>query len=105
MYLSGDLAAVRDVAHRAAIEAPVVAISLDELRDKLAAAFPDAQVHVEDLTGGGDHYAATIVSAAFEGKLPIARHRMVYAALGDAMQSDIHALALTTRTPQETQQS
>ena len=56
---------------------------------------------ISDLTGGGDHFAATIVTPAFEGKPLIERHRMVYAALGDAMKGDIHALALTTRTPDE----
>jgi stress-induced morphogen len=79
-----------------------VPLSLEDLADRLRAAFAGADVRVEDLTGGGDHFAATIISTAFAGKLPIARHRMVYAALGDAMKSDIHALALTTRTPDET---
>jgi len=79
-----------------------VPLSLQELADQLRTAFVGAEVRVEDLTGGGDHFAATIISTAFAGKLPIARHRMVYAVLGDAMKSDIHALALTIRTPDET---
>jgi len=78
-----------------------VAISISELKSRLLEAFPGADVTVEDLTGGGDHYAATIISEAFEGHLPIQRHRLVYGALGDAMRSDIHALALTTKTPDE----
>lgn len=72
-----------------------------ELEQRLTAAFPAAQVTVSDLTGGGDHFSATIVTEAFTGKTLIDRHRMVYAALGDAMKGDIHALALTTRTPDE----
>ncbi len=76
-------------------------ISLNQLQQRLAAAFPEAEVQVSDLTGGGDHFSATIVTAAFEGKPLIERHRMVYAALGDSMKGDIHALALTTRTPDE----
>jgi BolA protein len=51
--------------------------------------------------GGQGHFSVDIVSAAFAGKLPLARHRMVYAALGGMMQSDIHALAIRARTPDE----
>jgi stress-induced morphogen len=76
-------------------------ITADAIRSKILAALPDASVEVRDATGSGDHYAATVVSPGFEGKPLIDRHRLVYAALGDAMRSDIHALALTTLTPGE----
>ncbi len=56
-----------------------------------------AEVQGED----GVHFEATVVSAAFAGKLPLARHRMVYATLGDLMGGAIHALALKTVTPDE----
>jgi stress-induced morphogen len=79
----------------------VMPITADIIKDKLLAAFPEGEVAVRDTTGGGDHYAATIVSTAFEGQGLLDRHRMVYAALGDSMRSDIHALALTTLTPRE----
>ncbi len=59
-----------------------MAITADEIRIKIAAAIPGAEVTVQDLTGGGDHYAATVVAAAFRGQGPVDRHRMVYAALG-----------------------
>lgn len=72
-----------------------------EIRARILAALPDAEVSVIDTTGGGDHFAATVVSAAFADKGPVDRHRLIYAALGDAMRGPIHALALTTRTPQE----
>lgn len=49
----------------------------------------------------GVHFEATVVSAAFAGKLPLARHRMVYATLGDLMGGAIHALSLKTVTPDE----
>jgi len=49
----------------------------------------------------GVHFEATVVSAAFEGKLPLARHRLVYATLGERMGGEIHALALRTLTPAE----
>ena len=61
----------------------------------------DARVAVSDTTGGGDHWAATVVTPAFKGKMLIERHRMVYAALGELMRAEIHALALTTNTPEE----
>jgi stress-induced morphogen len=47
------------------------------------------------------HFEATVVSDAFRGKLPLARHRMVYATLGERMGGEIHALALKTLTPDE----
>lgn len=78
-------------------------ISPDEIRALIRAALPDAEVAVEDTTGGGDHYSATVVSATFVGKGPVDRHRLVYAALGDAMRGPIHALALVTATPEEYQ--
>ena len=51
--------------------------------------------------GGGGHFRALIVSEAFRGHDPVARHSAVYAALGTAMKSEIHALALRTLTPEE----
>ena len=51
--------------------------------------------------GGGGHFRALVVSAAFRGQNQIARQRAVYALLGDAMRSTIHALALRTLTPEE----
>jgi stress-induced morphogen len=78
-------------------------ISPDDIRALIRAALPDAEIAVSDTTGGGDHYAATVVSTAFVGKGPVDRHRLVYAALGDAMRGPIHALALVTETPEEYQ--
>ena len=76
-------------------------ISADEIQSRITAALPDAQVHIRDYTGGGDHYEAVVVSVAFDGKNAVARHRLVYGALQDAMVERIHALALKTMTPQE----
>jgi stress-induced morphogen len=78
-----------------------MSITPDDIRARIRAVLPDADVTVTDTTGGGDHFAATVVSRAFAGKGPVDRHRMVYAALGDAMRGPIHALALTTTTPEE----
>ena len=54
-----------------------------------------------DVTGDGQHFEAVIVSEAFEGLRPIARHQRVYAALGDRMKAEIHALSMKTLTPAE----
>ena len=78
-----------------------MAITLEEIRAHIRAALPDAEVRVQDTTGGGDHFAAIVVSASFRGQTPLERHRAVYAALGAAMHGPIHALALTTLTPDE----
>jgi len=56
-----------------------------------------------DINGDGQHFFATIVSPLFEGKRPIARHQLVYAALGDRMREEIHALSMKTLTPAEWQ--
>jgi acid stress-induced BolA-like protein IbaG/YrbA len=60
---------------------------------------PDAKVEVSG--PDGVHFEALVVSPAFAGKLPLARHRMVYATLGDLMGGAIHALSLRTLTPEE----
>jgi acid stress-induced BolA-like protein IbaG/YrbA len=56
--------------------------------------------HLE-VDGDGQHFNALIVSSAFAGKRPIARHQLVYAALGDRMREEIHALSMKTLTPEE----
>ncbi len=62
---------------------------------------PDAQVQVQDLTGGGDHYQVTVVSSVFEGKGLVQQHQLVYGAVRQAMSTEaIHALAVKTYTPQ-----
>jgi stress-induced morphogen len=76
-------------------------ITADEIRRKILAALPDAHVTVEDMTGGGDHYSASVVASAFRGKDLVDQHRMVYAALGADLHGPIHALALHTRAPDD----
>ena len=58
--------------------------------------------HIEVL-GDGQHFEAVIVSASFEGKSRVQRHQLVYAALGDRMRQEIHALSMRTLTPAEWQ--
>jgi stress-induced morphogen len=64
-------------------------------------ALPDATVEIKDLAGDGDHYQATVVSAAFRGLPKVRQHQMVYAALKGNMGGVLHALALTTSAPAE----
>jgi acid stress-induced BolA-like protein IbaG/YrbA len=69
------------------------------IHDLIQNGLPDARVEV---TGpDGVHFEARVVSAEFAGKLPLARHRMVYATLGELMGGAIHALSLRTLTPDE----
>ena len=68
---------------------------------KIVAALPDARVELNDLTGTQDHWEAVVVSAAFAGKSPIERHRMVFSALEEEMKGPIHALSLRALTPDQ----
>ena len=73
--------------------------SAAEIRQRIEAAIPGALVEVEDYTGGGDHFSATVTAPAFEGLSRIQQHRLVYDALGEEVGGPIHALALKTRAP------
>jgi len=70
----------------------------DEVRGYIAAGLPCTHLEVE---GDGRHFFATIVSAEFEGLARVRRHQRVYAALGDRMREQIHALSMKTLTPAE----
>ena len=67
-----------------------------DIETMIKSALPDAIVEIKDLAGDGDHYAATVTSAAFAGKSRVQQHQMVYAALKGNMGGVLHALALTT---------
>ncbi|HEU6456706.1 MAG TPA: BolA family protein [Roseateles sp.] len=69
-----------------------------DVRDFIAAGLPCAHLEVE---GDGRHFFATIVSAEFAGLTRIKRHQRVYAALGERMREQIHALSMKTLTPEE----
>lgn len=72
----------------------------DQVRAAIQGSLPDAEVEVEDLTGGGDHLQVKVVSAAFEGLSRIRQHQLVYEALRSELASEaIHALALQTSAP------
>lgn len=75
--------------------------SADKIRAILEKELPDCSARVVDTAGDGEHFAAEVTSSAFAGKRLLAQHQLVYAALGDHMISDIHALALKTTAPTE----
>ena len=72
----------------------------EDVKQYIAAGLACEHLVVE---GDGQHFYATIVSDAFTGKRPIQRHQLVYAALGDRMKAEIHALSMKTLTPAEWQ--
>lgn len=77
-------------------------IDPEELERLLRQGIPGAtEVVVKDLTGTRDHFEALVVAEGFAGKSRLERHRLVYAALGDRMKADIHALTLKTYAPGE----
>ena len=73
--------------------------SAHQLKERIEAALPDADVHVEDLTGGGDHFRAEVVSGRFNGLSRIEQHKLVYGVFGDEVGGAIHALSIKTSTP------
>ncbi len=73
--------------------------SAQDIKQRIEAAIAGASADVEDYTGGGDHFSATVTAAAFEGLTRIQQHRLVYEALGSDVGAAIHALALKTQTP------
>jgi len=73
-------------------------VSTDSIRQSIEAGLACERV---DVTGDGQHFQAVIVSSAFEGRARVARHQIVYAALGDRMREEIHALSMQTLTPAE----
>ncbi len=87
---------------------------IDMIRDKLTAAFSPTQLDIIDEShlhaghpgarSGGGHFVATIVTESFAGQNMLARHRMIYDALGEMMNTDIHALSIKAYTPEELKQ-
>ena len=68
-----------------------------DIKARIEGAIPGSRADVEDWTGGGDHFRATVVSPAFAGLSRIQQHRLVYDIFGDEIGGPIHALSLTTR--------
>ena len=77
-----------------------MAMDIDEIERLIKEGIPDAKVHIEDLRGDGDHYAAHVISSQFEGLTRVKQHQLVYSALRGKMGTDLHALALQTGLPE-----
>jgi stress-induced morphogen len=73
--------------------------SAEDIRRRIEASIPGAVAEVEDYTGGGDHFRATVTSAAFAGRSRIEQHRLVYEIFGTEIGGPIHALSLKTQVP------
>jgi stress-induced morphogen len=78
-----------------------MAMAASEIETLIKAAIPDAEVTITDLAGDGDHYSARVVSRTFAGVPRVQQHQKVYAALGDRMGGQLHALQLMTAAPEE----
>lgn len=73
--------------------------SAAEIKQRIEAAIPGAAAEVEDYTGGGDHFRASVTAAAFAGLTRIEQHRLVYEVFGAEIGGPIHALSLRTQAP------
>ena len=73
-----------------------MSLKIDEIRNLIKKAIPDAEIVIKDLAGDDNHYSATIKSKLFSGKTKIEQHKLVYKALNGKMGNELHALALNT---------
>ncbi len=73
----------------------------EEIESMILKSLPDAKIEIKDLAGDENHYAAKIVSKEFINKTKIQQHKMVYDALQGKMGGILHALSLTTQTPND----
>ena len=71
----------------------------EDLKRRIEDALPGSSAEVEDLTGGGDHFRAEVVSDRFAGLSRIEQHKLVYGVFGDEVGGPIHALSIKTSTP------
>jgi stress-induced morphogen len=73
----------------------------EEIKQRIETAIPGAKAEVEDWTGGGDHFKATVTATVFAGRSRIEQHRLVYEVFGAEIGGPIHALSLKTQSPQD----
>jgi stress-induced morphogen len=74
-------------------------MAAEEIEALIRQGIPDARVEITDLAGDGDHYAARVVAESFRGLPRVRQHQLVYEALGGRMGGALHALQLSTATP------
>ena len=77
-------------------------VDMEEIRRRVAGALPGAEISIRDMVGDGDHLEMIVISPVFEGRSTLERHRLVYAPLKDLLGGALHALALQTLAPGET---
>jgi stress-induced morphogen len=80
-------------------------ITAEEITEMVIQGIGDASVHLEDLTGGQDHWSATIISDAFAGVSRVRQHQMVYATLAEPLKGPLHALQLRTLTQEQAREA
>ena len=73
-----------------------MALKLEEVKNLIKSAIPDAEISISDLAGDNNHYSATVRSSMFKGMSKIEQHKLVYKALKGKMGNELHALALNT---------
>ena len=74
-----------------------MSLKLEEIKNLIKEAIPDAEILITDLAGDENHYSATIKSKIFNGKSKIEQHKIVYSALKGKMGNELHALAIKTK--------
>ena len=74
-----------------------MAMDLKEIEKYIKEALPDASIDIQDLSGDGNHYSATVTSSQFTGKSKFEQHKMVYNSLTDKLGNELHALAIKTK--------
>jgi stress-induced morphogen len=80
----------------------VLVLSAQDIKQRIETAIPGAHAEVEDYTGGGDHFSATVTADAFDGLSRVQQHRLVYDVFAAEIGGAIHALALKTQIPTNT---
>jgi stress-induced morphogen len=78
--------------------------SPEDIKQRIEASIPGSRADVQDTTGGGDHFRATVTAEAFAGRSRIEQHRLVYDVFGAEIGGAIHALSLKTLAPQDASQ-
>ena len=73
-----------------------MSLKLEEIKNLIKSAIPDAEINIQDLAGDDNHYSATVKSKIFNGISKIEQHKLVYKALKGRMGNELHALALNT---------
>ena len=76
-------------------------LKIEEIKNMIQKAMPDAEISIQDLAGDNNHYSATIKSKIFNGKSKIEQHKLVYKSLKGKMGNELHALSITTKEKQK----